>query len=80
MPVLPYELEKIETMEDAPCGVNLLVWDGCDFRITYVDIDPDTGSFYDANYPDSGDDAFIAYAELPCNEDMEIELEAGEID
>lgn len=31
------------------CDQQLLIWDGCDFSIDYLDVSPDTGSLYFAN-------------------------------
>ncbi len=52
--------ESIEAAEDCPVGTELLLWDGCDFHIDYVETDVDTGCCYFAN-GGSG----IAYIELP---------------
>jgi hypothetical protein len=53
----------IDSAEDCPYGTDLLLWDGCDFNIDYVDVDVDTGTSYFAN----GSQA-IAYLELPQQE------------
>ncbi|WAX23108.1 hypothetical protein pA_gene0067 [Vibrio phage 13VT501A] len=64
--------EKIESAEDCPCGIDLVVWDGCDFHIDYVDIDADTGAFYFANGTEG-----IAFFELPKKDSAALHLGDG---
>lgn len=59
---------KVDSLEDCPCGRYLLVWDGCEYRTTYVDIDVDTGCNFDPNYPDVKL-PFVAYIELPTQDE-----------
>ena len=41
---------EIDTPEDiSPKGVEVLVWDGCDYAIDFVEVCVDTGTFYMAN-------------------------------
>ncbi len=39
----------IDSAEDVECDTEVLLWDGCEHRIDYVDIDVDTGVCYFAN-------------------------------
>ena len=52
--------EKASTAEDCPVGVELLVWDGCDFHLDYVEICGDTGGKYFANKTSP-----VSYIQLP---------------
>ena len=56
----------IETYEDCPVGVMLVVWTGDDWATEYVDICTDTGTHYPANGVH-----FTHYSALPCGEDFE---------
>ncbi|MGI4991016.1 hypothetical protein ACRXCV_00170 (plasmid) [Halobacteriovorax sp. GFR7] len=67
----------IDSLEESPVGCELLVWDGCDFRITNVDIDVETGGNYDTNYPNVAL-PFIAYYVLPSQDDAVDYLGSGE--
>lgn len=41
---------KVDCIEDIELvGVDIVVWDGCDKHIDYVEISPDTGNYYMAN-------------------------------
>ena len=64
---------KIDSYEDCPVGVNLLVWDGCDYHFDYVDVDVDTGVHYAANGTE-----FCAYYELPDQSESIENLGSGE--
>lgn len=63
----------ISTYEDCPIDEEILVWDGCDFRVSHVEYDSDTGACYAANGYE-----FIAYCELPSQEDAQITLGEAE--
>ena len=54
------DFTAIDTYEDCPCDVDLIVWTGDSFDVTYVDMCADTGTYYPANGVE-----FIAYYELP---------------
>lgn len=53
------DMIKVEYLEDVPCGVDLLVYNGCDYEIDHTDVCVDTGSYFWSN----GSDA-THYAEL----------------
>ena len=59
----------VTTYEDCPVDEEILTWDGCDFRVSHIEYDSDTGTYYAANGYE-----FIAYCELPCQEDAQREL------
>lgn len=40
---------EIDTYEDCPCDVELLVFTGDSFEVEYVTMDAETGAFYPAN-------------------------------
>ena len=40
---------EIDSAEDVDCDVEVLLWDGCDHSIDYVETDIDTGVAYFAN-------------------------------
>lgn len=40
---------EIDTPEDVDCDTEVLLWDGCEWSIDYVDVDVDTGVYYFAN-------------------------------
>lgn len=42
---------EIDTPEDVDCDTEVLLWDGCDYHIDYVDVDIDTGVVFFANGP-----------------------------
>lgn len=63
----------IDTYEDCPVDCDLIVWDGCDFSIEYVSYCSDTGSYYPAN-----GFSFIAFYELPCQDEAVAALGEGE--
>ena len=65
--------EKIESTEDLPTGINILIWDGCDFHLDYVDTDVDTGVNYMANNTEP-----LAYIALPYDAHAEAILGNGE--
>ena len=52
--------EEISSAEDCPGGIELLVWDGCEFHIDWVDTCADTGVDFFSNGTEG-----IAYIELP---------------
>jgi hypothetical protein len=54
---------SIESAEECPCGVELLVWDGADYHTDYVDIEVNYGNKYFANGTQG-----IAYMVLPYQE------------
>ena len=58
------DMIEIENIEDIPLGKDVLVYDGCDFSIDYVDVCTDSGRSYWAN----GSEA-THYAELERGED-----------
>ena len=64
---------KIDSAEDCPLGVDLLLWDGCDFSIDYADVEPDTGCYYFANGTEG-----IAYFEIPSQVECALALGDGE--
>lgn len=70
--------KKIETLEECPIGVDLLVWDGCDFWITHCDVNVDIGAIYDTNAPRT-ELPFIAFFELPEQSMAELYLGKGEV-
>lgn len=35
--------KAIESPEDCPVGVELLIWDGCNYHLDYVEHDPELG-------------------------------------
>jgi hypothetical protein len=45
----PEIIDSPEDIESNYVGVDILVWDGCDWHIDYVDFCPDTGTYYMAN-------------------------------
>lgn len=58
-------MEKIETYEDCPCDVKLLVWTGDSFEVEYVDMECEYGTYYPANGVE-----FTHYMVLPNEEKM----------
>ena len=58
-------MTKIDTYEDCPVGEMLLVWDGCNFDVEYVDVCAETGCYYPAN-----NIVFEYYFELPDQLDV----------
>ena len=63
--ILPSDFTKIDTYEDCPCDVDLVVWTGDGWTTEHVVMDCDTGTFYPANGIE-----FTHYATLPCGEDL----------
>ncbi|MFV8385075.1 hypothetical protein ACNO5E_13380 [Vibrio parahaemolyticus] len=63
--IIPSEFTKIETYEDCPCDVDLVVWTGDSWETEYVTMDAETGDFYPANGIE-----FTHYAKLPNGEDL----------
>ncbi|MCP5005789.1 MAG: hypothetical protein GY941_17910 [Planctomycetes bacterium] len=57
--------QEMETPEDIECGEDVMLFDGYDYSIDYVDIDADTGVYYFAN----GANHITHYAYIKCNED-----------
>lgn len=54
------EMIEVSSVDDIePVGEELLIWDGCDYHIDYVDINADDGTHFMANNTDP-----IAYREL----------------
>lgn len=68
---------EVGNLEECPSGVDLLVWDGCDFSITYVTMDEDSGCYYDASAPEEPQ-PFIAYMVLPKQDKASEVLGDGE--
>lgn len=64
--IVPSDFIEIETYEDCPCDTNLCVWTGDSYEVEYVDMDPETGSYYPANGIE-----FTHYIELPDSEAMQ---------
>lgn len=64
--ILASGFTKIETYEDCPVGVMMVVWTGDSWETEYVVTCSDTGVYYPANGV-----SFTHYATLPCGEDLE---------
>lgn len=64
--ILACEFTKIETYEDCPCDVQMVVWTGDSWETEYVTMCGDTGTHYPANGIE-----FTHYATLPCGEELE---------
>ena len=62
---LNLEFQEMDTAEDIECGRDVMLFDGFDYSIDYVDIDADTGAYYFAN----GASHITHYAYIKVNED-----------
>ncbi|WP_210499287.1 hypothetical protein [Vibrio crassostreae] len=63
--ILPSEFTKIDTYEDCPCDVDLVVWTGDSWETEHVTMCGETGTHYPANGIE-----FTHYARLPYGEDL----------
>lgn len=60
-----FQFNEIQSYEDCPADVELLVWTGDSFAIEIVAMCGDKGNFY----PENGIE-FVAFAELPDRDDV----------
>ncbi len=48
-PVVMLPWIKIDSAEDVRCDHEVLLWDGCDFHLDYVEYDTETGTHFFSN-------------------------------